>query len=62
MVYSRNPLSKGNAMFRQLAEKNLEFYNTHPGVHTAVLATYTGVAVVVLPKLLQKIAGADTSA
>lgn len=48
-------------MFKALAEKNVNLYNDHPGIHLALRVGYFGVIAVGLPKLLKKIAGADTT-
>lgn len=48
-------------MFKTLTEKNVNLYNSHPAIHYAILVGYCGVVAVGLPKLLKKIAGADTN-
>jgi hypothetical protein len=48
-------------MFTKLAQLNLNHYDNHPGRHKVLLLGYAVMLIVVVPKMLKKIAGADTT-
>lgn len=49
-----------NKTWTNLCQKNVDHYNNHKTTHNAATAAYGVAVLVVLPKIIKRIAGADT--